>query len=167
MLGCWTDNFSLNITDLNDIKNRDGVQTKVNDFGYTDGISYLDSVRTTPQSWSFSYYAMLFQIAASEYLLIIFVLAFMLHKFTMFQHQYVVYFEELIKGIAALPGYFRGQNIRGAPYDSRFDRFKDCFNLGKMCKSYLTGIILPTWFLWLRLSFNKSKWYDYMSIHVL
>ena len=45
MLGCWTDNFSLNITDLNDIKNRDGVQTKVNDFGYVEGIGYLDKVR--------------------------------------------------------------------------------------------------------------------------
>jgi len=41
-LSCWMDTFSLNITDIDDICDREGVQTKVNDFGYTDGIGYLD-----------------------------------------------------------------------------------------------------------------------------
>ncbi|XP_063679907.1 phospholipase A2 group XV-like [Bolinopsis microptera] len=41
-ISCWTDTFRLDISDVSDIKNRAGVQTKVNDFGYTDGIGYLD-----------------------------------------------------------------------------------------------------------------------------
>ena len=45
-ISCWIDTFKLDISDVNNIKNRAGVQTKVNDFGYTDGIGYLDEVST-------------------------------------------------------------------------------------------------------------------------
>lgn len=43
-ISCWIDTFKLDISDVKNIKNRAGVQTKVNDFGYTDGIGYLDEV---------------------------------------------------------------------------------------------------------------------------
>ena len=44
MLSCWVDNIKLNVSDVRNIRNRDGVRTKVNDWGYTDGIDYLDKV---------------------------------------------------------------------------------------------------------------------------
>ena len=34
--------MKLNVSDTGEAKNMPGVQTKVNDFGYTDGIAYLD-----------------------------------------------------------------------------------------------------------------------------
>lgn len=78
VLSCWVDNIKLNVSDVKNIRNRDGVQTKVNDWGYTDGIDYLD------------------------------------------KNKYVIQYAKMVKGLAELPGYERGVNIRGAPYDFRY-----------------------------------------------
>ena len=61
VIQCWTDTFSLNNSDVNNIRNRDGVQTKVNDFGYTDGIGYLDKVTVVSHVYllNLSYYELL------------------------------------------------------------------------------------------------------------
>jgi len=77
VIDCWVDNMLLNFTE-NTFQNRDGVETKVNDFGGTGGIENID------------------------------------------KNGYYPYMKAVVDGIAAIPGYEKGVNLRAAPYDFRY-----------------------------------------------
>ncbi|XP_063678821.1 phospholipase A2 group XV-like [Bolinopsis microptera] len=77
VIDCWVDNMLLNFTE-NTFQNRDGVETKVNDFGGTGGVENID------------------------------------------KNGYYPYMKAVVDGIAAIPGYERGVNLRAAPYDFRY-----------------------------------------------